>query len=166
LGSKIIVTYDQAKFTIDADIRRCWAPIGSKPIVFRNGSKKSISVGGAYSSTGEFHFYKMPYQLKETVLQNIKLLRMKFPNMYLLLDKATWNKNKLVAGYLERNNIPYDFFPTGASDMNPTEECWNITRANVTANKTFNSEKELFQNLKSFWDKQPFKHNVLNYLDY
>lgn len=91
---------------------------------------------------------------------------MKFPDMYLLLDKATWNKNKLVMGYLEKNNIPYDFFPTGASDINPTEECWNITRENVTANKSYNNEKDLFQSLKSFWETRPFKHKVLNYLNY
>ena len=161
-----VVTYDQARFTIDADVRRCWAPIGSKPTVFKNGSKRAINIGGAYSSTGEFYFYKMHYQVKEEVLQNMKLLRMKFPDMYLLLDKATWNKNKMVMNYLERNSIPYDFFPTGASDMNPTEECWNQTRANNTANKSYNSENELFDNLKSYWKSQPFKHKLLNYLDY
>lgn len=96
----------------------------------------------------------------------MKLLRMKFPDMYLLLDKATWNKNKTVMSYLERNDIPYDFFPTGASDVNAVEECWNQTRANVTANKSYNSEKGLFDNLKSYWESKPFKHNLLNYLDY
>lgn len=165
MGNKIIpITYDQARFTLDADVRRCWAFKGSKPIVYKNGSKKAINIGGAYTSTGEFFFYKMGYQTKEEVLWNIKLLRMKYPNMFLLLDKATWNKNKAVMGYLERNNIPYMFFPTGASDLNPTEFCWKLTREEITANKSHNSEKELFDNLVSFWEKQPFKHDLLNYL--
>ena len=162
----MIVTYDQARFTLDADVRRCWAPTGSKPIVFKNGSKEAINVGGAYSSTDKFYFFKMSYQVKEEVLKNMKYLRMKFPNMFLLMDKATWNKNKLVMDYLERNNIPFDFFPTGASDLNPTEECWRQTRENVTANYSYDSEKDLFLSLKLFWKKQPFKHNLLNYLDY
>lgn len=108
----------------------------------------------------------MSWQNKEEVLWNIKLLRMKFPKMFLLLDKATWNKNKLVRGYLDRNNIPYMFYPTGASDLNAVEFCWKLTRENVTGNISHNSEEELFENLRSYWDKKPFKHSLLNYLDY
>jgi transposase len=160
----VIVTYDQARFTLDADVRRCWAKKGATPLVYRNGSKKGINVGGAYSSTGYFHSYCMPHQVKEEVLWNIKLLRMKFPKMLLLLDKATWNKNKTVIPYLKRNQIPYLFFPTGASDLNPVEECWRQTRENVTANRSYNTEEALHNHLQEYWKKQPFKHNVLNYL--
>lgn len=163
-SSTVIVTYDQARFTLDADVRRCWAPIGSAPIVYKNGLKRAVNVGGAYTSTNDFYPYLMRYQVKEEVLWNIKLLRMKYPRMFLLLDKATWNKNKTVVGYLERNSIPYMFFPTGASDVNPTEFCWKITRDEVTANRSHNSEKELWANLESFWSKHFFKHNALNYL--
>ena len=56
-----------------------------------------------------------------------KLLELKdldFQNNTLHLDKASWNKNKIVIGYFERNKIPYMFYPTGASDLNATEECW------------------------------------------
>ncbi len=56
------------------------------------------------------------------------------------------------------------FYPTGASDMNAVEECWKQTRDNVTANKSHNSEKELLDSLESYWSKNPFKHNMLNYL--
>lgn len=162
----IPVIYDQVKFKLDADVRRCWAPIGSKPIVYKNGSKKSINIGGSYALTGEFHYYKMFYQVKEEVLWNIKLLRMKFPKMLFLMDRATWNNNHMVKGYLERMNIPYMLLPPGSSDLSATEECWRQTRKDITTNYSFNSEKELFKALKSYWDERPFKHNMLNYLDY
>ena len=161
---KVLVTYDQARFTLDADVRRCWAFKGTTPIVYKNGSKESISIGGAYSSTGKFHFHKMEWQNKENVLENIKLLHKTFSNMFLLLDKATWNKNKLVENYLQEYDIPYMFFPTGASDLNPTEFCWKMTREEITANKSHNSKEELFRNLEAYWKKNPFQHNVLNYL--
>ena len=106
----------------------------------------------------------MEWQTKENVLWNLKLLHLKFPKMFLLLDKATWNKNKIVMGWLERETIPYMFFPTGASDLNPTEFCWKITREEVTANESHNSKKELYEHLESFWRKHLFTHNVLNYL--
>lgn len=158
------MTYDQAKFCVDADVRRGWCFRGETPIVYKNGSKKSISIGGSYSSTGEFHFHKLKWQTKETVLWNLKLVRLKFPKMFLLLDKATWNKNKMVMNYLSRENIPYMFFPTGASDLNPTELCWKITREEVTANESHDSEKQLYEHLESFWKNHKFTHKVPNYL--
>jgi len=159
----IVIPYDQAHFKIDADVRRVWAKIGTTPIIYKNGSKKCVNVGGAYSSSGEFHFYLMDYQVKEEVLWNIKLLRMRFPNMLLLLDKAKWNKNEFVISWLEENKIEYMFFPTGASDLNPVEECWRQTRDNVT-DVSHNSVNELIESLKEYWESQPFRHDVINYL--
>lgn len=159
-----IVTYDQARFTLDADVRRCWSFRGITPIVYKNGRKEGISIGGAYSSTQQFHFFQMEWQIKENVLENIKAIHKKFSNPFLLLDKATWNKNKLVESYLQENNIPYMFFPTGASELNPVEECWNITREEITANRSHNSKQQLYNNLVKYWKKNPFHHNVLNYL--
>lgn len=159
----IVVTYDQAHFTIDADVRKVWAKIGTTPMVWKNGSKKGVNVGGAYV-TGEFYFYFMSWQEQEQVLWNIKLIRMRFPKMLLLLDKAKWNKNNFVLSWLVENKIPYMLFPTGASDLNPVEECWRQTRDNVTANISHNSEEELQKSLETYWEKQPFKHDVLSYL--
>ena len=105
----------------------------------------------------------MDRQVKEEVLWNIKLIRMKFPKMFLLLDKAKWNKNNWVMRWLEENKIDYMFFPTGAPDLNPVEECWRQTRDNVT-NISHNSEEELMGDLENYWISQPFRHNVLNYL--
>jgi len=160
----VTVTYDQARFTLDADVRKCWSFRGSPPVVYKNGSKKAINIGGAYASNKEFHFYKMKWQTKEEVLRNIKLMRLKFPKMFLILDRAPWNKSKKVVNYLERNDIPYMFLPPGASDLNPVEFCWKQTREEVTANKSHNSEEQLFDNLKSYWRKDFFNHDVLNYL--
>lgn len=158
------MTYDQAKFCLDADVRKGWAFIGETPLVYKNGSKKSISIGGAYSSTNEFSFHQMEWQTKETVLWNLKLIRLKFPRMFLILDKAPWNKAGMVTDWLEREKIPYMFFPTGASDLNPVEFCWKVTRDEITANESHNSEKELYQHLEDFWRKHEFKHKVTNYL--
>jgi len=106
----------------------------------------------------------MEKQVKETILENMKLLHRRFPKMFLLLDKATWNKNDLVMNYLEQHSIEYMFFPTGASDINPVEECWKQTRDNITANTSHNSEQHLLEDLSNYWKKQPFHHKVLNYL--
>jgi transposase len=131
--------------------------------VYKNGSKKGVNVGGAYTSTNEFYFYVMDRQVKEEVLWNIKLLRMKYPKMLLLLDKATWNKNEFVISWLKKEGIDYIFFPTGASDLNPVEECWRQTRDNVTY-ISYNSKEELVKSLENYWKGQPFRHSVFSYL--
>ena len=159
----VIVTYDQAHFTIDADVRKVWAKIGTTPIVYKNGSHEGVNVGGAYTSTNEFYFYLMDKQIKQEVLWNIKLLRMKYPKMLLLLDKATWNKNEFVISWLEKEGVEFMFFPTGASDLNPVEECWRQTRDNVTY-ISHNSKGELTESLENYWKGQPFKHSVFSYL--
>ena len=151
---------------LDADVRRCWSFIGEPPIVYKNGSKRAINVGDAYSERGKYGFYTMDRQVKETVLENMKVLHHRFPKMFLLLDKATWNKNSLVMDYLKQHDIEYMFFPTGASDLNPVEECWKQTRDNVTGNRPHNLEQHLLENISFYCGKQPFKHNVLNYLGY
>jgi transposase len=159
----VIVTYDQAHFTLDADVRKVWARKGTTPIFYKNGSHEGIDVGGAYTSTNEFYFYLMNRQVKEEVLWNIKLLRMKYPKMLLLLDKARWNKNEFVISWLKENNIDFIFFPTGASDLNPVEECWRQTRDNVTY-VSHNSKCELVEDLENYWKRQPFMHSVFSYL--
>jgi len=56
--------------------------------VYKNGSKRAINVGGAYSEKGKFVFYTMDRQVKETVLENMKVLHRHFPKMFLLLGEA------------------------------------------------------------------------------
>ena len=150
---KIIVTYDQARFTLDADVRRCWAFKGTTPIVYKNGSKESISIGGAYSSTNKFHFYQMDWQVKENVLENIRLIHKEFPNFFLSLIKQHGIRINSLKVIFKRTTFHICFFPTGASDLNPTEECWNQTRAEVTANKSHNSKEQLLKNLGSVLEK-------------
>ena len=50
----------------------------------------------------------------------------------------------------KRTTFHICFFPTGVLDLNPTEECWNQTRAEVTANKSHNSKEQL---LKESWKR-------------
>ena len=171
MGEKgIIICLDEAHFKIDADRRRCWAKKGTTPIVYKNGSKRCVNIGGALTSKGKFHYQQMDRQIKEEILKFIKRLHHKYckthSKILFILDKATWHKNKLVIGYFEEHKdaIDYMFFPTGAPDINPVEECWHQTRDNKTANISYDCEEHLAVSLKSYWNRQPFKLNLSNYL--
>jgi hypothetical protein len=121
--------------------------------VYTNGSKEAINVGGALTWHGKFHYQEMDRQVKEEVLKFIKRLHKRYKKVLFILDRATWHKNNLVI-----------VLPTGASDLDPLEECWRQTRENKTANTAHNTVKELRTSLKSFWNKQPFNLTLPNYL--
>lgn len=162
----MIICLDEVHFTIDADRRKCWARKGTTPVVYTNGSKEAINVGGALTGHGKFHYQEMSRQVKEEVLKFIKRLHKRYKKVLFILDRATWHKNELVMGYFKENKetIDYMFLPTGASDLDPVEECWRQTREKKTANRAHNTVKELRTSLKSFWNKQPFNLNLSNYL--
>lgn len=162
----MIICIDEAHFTIVADRRKCWARKGTTPIVYMNGSKEAINVGGAITGHGKFHYQEMSHQIKEGVLKFVKRMHKRYKKVLFIFDRATWHKNNLVVGYFKENKdtIDYMFLPTGAADIDPVEECWRQTRENKTANTTHNTIKELRTSLKTFWNKQPFTLDLSNYL--
>ena len=162
----IIICLDEVHFTIDADRRKCWARKGTTPLVYTNGSKEAINVGGALTWQGKFHYQEMGRQVKEEVLKFIRRLHKRYKKVLFILDRATWHKNNLVMGYFEVNKktLDYMFLPAGAPDLDPVEECWRQTREKKTANKAHNTVKALRTSLKSFWNKQPFDLILSNYL--
>ena len=112
----------------------------------------------------------MERQVKEEVINFIKRLHQKYSKTHrkilFILDRAKWHKNKLVIGYFKehKDTIDYMWFPIGAPDLNPIEECWRQTRNNKTANVSYDCEKHLSASLKSYWNTQPFNINLSNYL--
>jgi len=139
---------------------------GQHPSCTQTVQKEAINVGGALTWHGKFHYQEMDRQVKEEVLKFIKRLHKRYKKVLFILDRATWHKNNLVIGYFKENKetIDYMFLPTGASDLDPLEECWRQTRENKTANTAHNTVKELRTSLKSFWNKQPFNLTLPNYL--
>lgn len=162
----VIIFIDELHLTIDGALRRVWAPKGSQPISYRNGSHNGINILGAYTNDRKFHYQELDIQRKEEILPALQRLHRKYKNVFFVLDKATWHKNKLVEKYFEDNKdtIEYVYFPTGAPDINPVEECWKQTRDKKTANTPFPSKNALRKEVKTFWRNQPFRHNPLNYL--
>ncbi len=55
----VIICLDEVHFTVDADRCKCWARKGTTPLVYTNGSKEAINVGGALTWHGKFHYQEM-----------------------------------------------------------------------------------------------------------
>ena len=93
-------------------------------------------------------------------------LRKIYKKIIFVLDRATWHTAKYVMNYVEKfgDDIQLVFFPKTSPDANPVEECWRQTRNNVTANTAFDDVALLKKALRTEWNKQKFKHIVINYL--
>jgi len=44
---------------VDSNKSKCWAIKGSKPIIFTNGSKAKINIGGFFTENGDFYWYDL-----------------------------------------------------------------------------------------------------------
>ena len=61
-------------------------------------------------------------------------------------------------------NISVEFFPPYSPELNPTETCWKIIRANVTNSSYFENLDFIQESIEVFLDKHFFMLNMSNYL--
>lgn len=64
----------------------------------------------------------------------------------------------------EIKNAVVEFFPAYCPELNPTETCWKISRANVTNSTYYKNIEEMKEALSNFFDNHIFMLNLSNYL--
>lgn len=82
------------------------------------------------------------------------------------MDNASYHKSAKTRKFIESEykNVALEFFPPYCPELNPTETCWKITRANVTNSTYFNSIEDMKEELNKFFSKHIFMLNLSNYL--
>ena len=140
--------------------------MGKTPKVYVNGSTQNANVYGAYTIHGKFHYKFVKRQLAVKTVAFFERLRKIYKKIIFIVDKARWHTANVVQQFVDKNseNIKIFFFPTTSPDLNPVEECWRETRGDVTANKAYGTMEKLKCGLKQHWNRQKFKHNIINYL--
>ncbi|CAG5015993.1 unnamed protein product [Parnassius apollo] len=98
------------------------------------------------------------HQYKE-VLQNrlLPTLREWFPdseNFTFMHDSAPCHKAKSVTKFLEENIIPVLPWPGNSPDMNPIENLWEITKAEI-AKEMITTKVRLIEKLIEVWHHNP-----------
>ena len=82
-----------------------------------------------------------------------------------VFDNAPYHKSSTIRDYLaEFVNISVEFLPPYSPELNPTETCWKIIRANVTNSTYFPSLESMQESIESFLDGHFFMLNLPNYL--
>ncbi len=117
-------------------------------------------------STGELIITKPSWFNYETVIQSFRDFLQSYPTqkrIFLVLDNAPWHKkavrlvqSEALEEYQDiRDKLTLIFLPPYSPDLNPIEQCWRMTRREVTHNSYFPDEFVLGDSLDSYF--APFR---------
>lgn len=71
--------------------------------------------------------------------------------IYVILDNAKSNKNKKLEEFLKDSRIKLRYLPPYSPNLNPIERLWKIMREKKLYNRYYESSKEFFQAVRSFF---------------
>ncbi len=144
-------------------LTRKWVPKGSKPQVKSAPGRKSLAYSGyVVPSTGELIVTKPSRFNYETVIQSFRDFIQSYPTqkrIFLVLDNAPWHKkavrlvqSEALEEYQDiRDSLTLIFLPPYSPDLNPIEQCWRVTRREVTHNTYFPDELVLESSLDGYF---------------
>ena len=162
-----IVTFDEASFRLVPVYRRVWFFKGERPKGVFFWSNKKLNIFGALIDGNKlfYEFYDSMNSLTYKAFLSDFIEQLSNRKYVFLFDNAPYHKSSTIKKYLAQfANISVEFFPPYSPELNPTETCWKLTRANVT-NSTFYSDLDSMQEgIEKFLDRHFFMLNVSNYL--
>lgn len=145
-----VVTIDQFRKTVGADLTYAWFPVNERPTVDVSASREGINFLGALTEDGETLFLECTGSFtKDVTVQFLQVLQAKFgEKLVVILDKGTYFTAKKVKQFVEETKIELLYLPTGMAKLNPTEECWRQLRL-ALGNRYFGTVDELRDGIRS-----------------
>lgn len=154
-------------FQVTTSVTRKWVLKGSKPKVGSAPGRKSVPYSGyVVPSTGELFLNKPTWFNYETVIQSLRDFIRSYPidngkMVYMVIDNAPWHKkacrliqDEKLEEYADiREKVTLVKLPPYSPDLNPIEQCWRITRREVTHNTYFPNAEQLESTLDTYFDK-------------
>ena len=99
-------------------------------------------------------------------LAYLKTLKRKFGKMLLFLDRSNAHRSKEIERWLKSNRetVKVKWFPIARPELNPVEECWNLLKDELVANRLYDTFEEMKQAIAKRARTKRFKLNIINYL--
>lgn len=150
-------------FQLTTSVTRKWVKKGSKPTVKSAPGRKSVAYSGyMIPSSGELIVTKPEWYNYETVIRSFREFITERPSdtvMYMILDNAPWHKKAVRLIQTEaqpeyqdiRDKLNFLFLPPYAPDLNPIEQCWRITRREMTHNRYYQNISLLSESLDGYF---------------
>jgi transposase len=164
-----VVCEDESIFTYDSILRCVWAKRRSEPFVLTTGSHRHSCLFGAMSIDGRQLFRQRSSIDGENFLAYLREMKRKFAPMLLFLDRSgPHHRDEEVRKFLMENSdcIKVIWFPRARPELNPVEECWNLLKKELLANKikiypTFGEMRiDIAQRIRT----KRFRLNIVDYL--
>lgn len=145
-----VVTIDQFRKTVGADLTYAWFPVDERPTVDVSASRDGITFLGGLTENGETLFLECNGSFtKEVTVQVLQALQATFgEKLVVVLDKGSYFTAKKVRQFVEDSKIELLYLPTGMAKLNPTEECWRQLRS-ALGNRYFGTVDELRNGIRS-----------------
>lgn len=149
--------------------KRVWFPKGQKPKGFFFWSNKKLTIFGALTD-GQKLYYEFYDSLNSATylafLDHFIKTLSEHKKYIFILDNAPYHKSSIIREYLASlsNNIKIEFIPPYSPELNPTETCWKIIRANVTNSTYFSCTNEMQKKIENFINGHNFMLKTSNYL--
>lgn len=163
-----IVTFDEASFRLVPVYKRVWFMKGEKPKGFFFWSNKKLNIFGALIDGKElfYEFYDSMNSLTyKAFLSSFVETLPKRKRYIFLFDNAPYHKSSTIMKYLNRfSRITVEFIPPYSPELNPTETCWKIIRANVTNSTYYPDLDSMQESIESFLDGHFFMLDLSHYL--
>lgn len=163
------MTFDEAGFRLVPVYKKVWFFKGEKPAGVFFWSNKRINIFGGLIDGKKlyYEFYDSMNSLtyKAFLTEFVKTLSKKKKYVF-LFDNAPYHKSSCIMSYLRtlNKNIVVEFFPPYCPELNPTETCWKIIRANVTNSTYFPKIEAIQEGIDNFLKNHFFSLRVSNYL--
>jgi len=173
--SRILVFQDEVHFQVTTSVTRKWAYKGSKPTVDSSPRRKNVPYSGyVIPETGELITTNPTWFNYETVIQSYRDFIAEYPvaegkKVCMVIDNAPWHKKafrlvqeEALEEYSDiREKIALIKLPPYSPDLNPIEQCWRITRRDVTHNTYFPNERVLQETLDDYFKQYRKPNNRL-----
>lgn len=163
-----IVTFDEASFRLVPVYKRIWYFKGEKPKGVFFWSNKRITIFGALVDGKKlfYEFYEAMNSLTYKAFLNSFITQLPKGEFVFLFDNAPYHKSSSIKNYLKKfdGKIAVEFFPPYSPELNPTETCWKIIRANVTNSTYYSNLDTMQESIEDFLEGHFFMLNISNYL--
>jgi len=99
-------------------------------------------------------------------LAYLKVLKRKFKEMLLFLDRSTAHRNEDVEHWLKDNRkaVKVKWLPTARPELNPLEECWRRSKDIIQANHIYPTFETMKKEISKTMRTKRFRLNIVKYL--
>ncbi len=128
---------DEARFGRISELRQCWAPAGTRPVVPKQVVREwTYAYAAVAPHDGAVVFMIRPKANTGHMTDFMAMVSARFPSdrILMVMDGAGWHRAKAL---VMPANIHRIFLPPYSPELNPAEHIWEHMRENDFANRVY-----------------------------